>query len=113
MLQQVMEESRRTAGVENNPDDMSYETLLALDANNVSKGLTKQKIAAIPEKVWRKISDTTKKEEQCSICFDNFERLQKVKELKKCKHAFHTKCIDKWLHSEKRCPICNIEVDVD
>tara|TARA_B110000285_G_C14859301_1_gene483762 strand:+ start:333 stop:461 length:129 start_codon:yes stop_codon:yes gene_type:complete len=42
MLQQVMEESRRTAGVEEqpNPDDMSYEALLALDENNVSKGLT-------------------------------------------------------------------------
>ena len=32
-----MEESRRTAGVQN--EDMSYEALLALDANNVSKQL--------------------------------------------------------------------------
>ena len=65
MLQQVMEESRRTAGIQNqpDPDNMSYEALLALDQNNVSKGLSKEQISAMPEKVWRKISDTTKKEE--------------------------------------------------
>ena len=109
MLQQVMEESRRTAGIQN-PDQMSYEEMLALDANNVSKGLKKEQIKAIPEKMWRKISDTTKKEEQCSICFEKFEKFQKVKELGKCKHAYHSKCIDKWLETEKRCPICNSDV---
>ena len=33
-----------------------------------------------------------------------------VKELKKCGHGFHTKCIDKWLKTEKRCPVCNADV---
>lgn len=39
-----MEESRRTAGIQNqpDPDNMSYEALLALDQNNVSKGLSKE-----------------------------------------------------------------------
>ena len=23
-----------------------------------------------------------------------------------CKHIFHTKCIDKWLSENKRCPLC-------
>jgi hypothetical protein len=46
-------------------------------------------------------------EDACSICFDNFERLQKFKKLPKCPHEYHAACIDKWLEGEKRCPICN------
>ena len=34
------------------------------------------------------------------------ELFDKVKELRKCKHAYHSKCIDKWLENEKSCPIC-------
>ena len=29
----------------------------------------------------------------------------------KCKHAYHSKCINTWLLKEKRCPICRREVD--
>ena len=46
------------------------------------------------------------KEESCSICFENFKTGAKYKELK-CGHAFDAECIDKWLKTEKRCPVCS------
>ena len=48
-----------------NPDDMTYEQMLALEDRNgkVSKGLKPHQINKIKEKTWRKISDTSNKEE--------------------------------------------------
>ena len=46
------------------------------------------------------------KESNCSICFEEFQYGEKVKELK-CGHSYRQGCIDKWLKSEKRCPVCN------
>lgn len=110
MLQKALEESRQTAGVQNlNPDEMTYEQLLQLEEENggkVATGLKKIEIARIPQITWRFKNDTSKGLDQCSVCMDNFKYGDKVKELKKCKHAYHTKCIDQWLESENKCPIC-------
>ena len=74
----------------------------------VSKGLKRYEIRQIPEITWMKKSDC--QESSCSVCFEDFERYQKVKTLQKCKHEYHTKCIDKWLQDQKRCPMCNKDV---
>ena len=29
-----------------------------------------------------------------------------------CKHAFHTACLDPWLHSKALCPVCRTAVEV-
>ena len=46
----------------------------------------------------------------CMICMDEFKDDDKVLDIK-CKHNFHTKCINEWLskHSNK-CPICKTEL---
>ena len=80
------------------------------DNGKVSKGLTPAQIRAIPTKMWRQKKDFKCPSDQCTICYENFKRLDSVKEMKKCGHGFHTKCIDKWLKSEKRCPVCNTDV---
>lgn len=110
MLQRAIEESKQMSGP--NPDEMTYEQLLELEEENgkVSKGLKPFAIQRIPEKVWNRVTDTVKKEVQCSICFENFSKGNKVKELKGCQHAYHSKCINKWLENEKRCPVCNKDV---
>ena len=110
MLQRAIEESKQDNGP--NPDEMTYEQLLQMEEENgkVSKGLKPFAIRKIPEKTWNRLSDTSKKEEQCCICYDNFSKGQKIKELEKCKHAYHSKCINKWLENEKRCPVCNNDV---
>jgi hypothetical protein len=44
--------------------------------------------------------------EQCFICMDDYKQRQFKRELPKCKHYFHKKCIDKWLKKKASCPIC-------
>ena len=65
-----------------NVDQMTYEELLEMEEINgkVSKGLTPKQIQSIPEKTWKKKGDTT--EATCSICFEDFEKWQMVKETK-------------------------------
>ena len=110
LLQRAIEESKQDSGLEPNPDDMTYEQLLELEANNgkVSKGLSSAQKRLIPEKLYNSKVDA--EEESCSICFDNFEKRQKIKKLRKCGHEYHSTCLDKWLNDEKRCPMCNEEV---
>ena len=110
MMRRAIEESRRTADPRAlNPDDMTYEQMLALEESNGGKvacGLSAGDIAKIPSITWRFKMDTSKQVEECSICMDIFKYGENVKELKSCKHAFHSKCIDKWLENENKCPIC-------
>ena len=113
LLQRAIEESKNAAPDDPNnpnPDNMTYEQLLALEESNgkVSKGLTKAQINSLPEKMWLNRGDA--EEESCSICFDNFERRQKIKKLPMCGHEYHSSCLNKWLNEQKRCPMCNEEV---
>ena len=45
----------------------------------------------------------------CSICLSDFEKGQMVRSLP-CFHLFHRHCIDRWLESNKQCPVCQIEL---
>lgn len=42
----------------------------------------------------------------CIICLGEFMEGEKIKVLPKCKHGFHSKCIDTWLLSHSTCPTC-------
>lgn len=41
----------------------------------------------------------------CVICLSKFELKAKIRPLP-CNHAFHAKCVDKWLRANRTCPIC-------
>ena len=50
---------------------------------------------------------------ECSLCMDVVHEGASIKQLP-CQHAFHTKCIDRWLfHAQRgqrrRCPLCNVD----
>lgn len=48
----------------------------------------------------------------CTICQDNIPKGKKGKRLG-CQHAFHSKCIDKWLEENDTCPNCRyISVEI-
>ena len=95
-----------------NPDNMTYEELLALEdkVGNVSKGLTKNQIKKIPVVYFSKYKfkncDT-----KCAVCQYDFKEGEKVTKLT-CNHLFHAPCVDEWLLKNKICPICKKEIKV-
>lgn len=47
--------------------------------------------------------------EDCSICLEVLPTSEnKMAEIKvlRCRHAFHTKCVDTWLERNGNCPLC-------
>jgi len=50
------------------------------------------------------------KGENCTICLSEFDCGNKIKTLP-CTHRYHCECIDKWLETQNKCPICKHPVD--
>ena len=48
--------------------------------------------------------------DKCTICLSEFEDSEDVRRLP-CMHLFHTACVDQWLSSNKRCPICRVDIE--
>lgn len=108
MLQRAIEESK--ANGEPNPDVMTYEELMALGdkLGKVAKGFKQEQIDNIPRRRMQQ-SDSHK---QCAVCQEHYQVGEYTKQLT-CKHDYHEECINPWLLEEKRCPVCNVEIDID
>ena len=51
-------------------------------------------------------TETKKKYDICSICFDEFKEENIIRKIK-CNHLFHKDCVDPWLLKESyKCPVC-------
>ncbi|CAF3372628.1 unnamed protein product [Rotaria sp. Silwood1] len=85
------------------PDD--YENLLELDASVNKQALSNDQINTLPTEKFRHSANTTAEENQCSICWDNFEPNQTLRRLP-CLHRYHQSCIDNWLKTSSLCPVC-------
>ncbi|KAJ9537001.1 hypothetical protein OSB04_029734 [Centaurea solstitialis] len=48
---------------------------------------------------------------ECAVCLSEFELGETGRVLPKCKHSFHTECIDMWFHSNSTCPLCRSPVE--
>lgn len=48
----------------------------------------------------------------CNICLDECSEGQRVRNLNKCNHVFHIKCIDTWFIQNKSCPVCRTVYDI-
>ncbi|XP_035403394.1 RING finger protein 24 isoform X3 [Cygnus atratus] len=47
--------------------------------------------------------------EICAVCLEEFKPKDELG-ICPCKHAFHRKCLIKWLEVRKVCPLCNMPV---
>lgn len=94
-----------------NPDNMTYEELLALEeeVGSVSKGLSQTQINRLPLVSYSKY--VYKAEDKCVICQYEFKNNERVRKLP-CGHIFHKECVDEWLLKDKACPCCKKEVRV-
>lgn len=45
----------------------------------------------------------------CNICLEDYQDEDEVRILK-CDHVYHPKCIDKWLESSNKCPVCKDDI---
>uniref|UniRef100_A0A8C9VFE5 Ring finger protein 24 n=1 Tax=Scleropages formosus TaxID=113540 RepID=A0A8C9VFE5_SCLFO len=45
----------------------------------------------------------------CAVCLEEFKQKDELG-VCPCKHAFHRKCLIKWLEVRKVCPLCNTPV---
>ncbi|GLU08411.1 hypothetical protein SLE2022_253250 [Rubroshorea leprosula] len=48
---------------------------------------------------------------ECAVCLSEFEENESGRILPKCKHSFHTECIDMWFYSHSTCPLCRTPVE--
>lgn len=88
-------------------DPENYEALLHLaerlgDAK--PRGLMRHAIDQLPSYRYTGEKCDTK-QTTCVICMCDFESRQMLRVLP-CVHEFHSKCVDKWLKSNRTCPIC-------
>ncbi|CAG9789933.1 unnamed protein product [Diatraea saccharalis] len=98
-------EAREEAG--ESPETENYEALLSLAerlGEAKPRGLARHHIDQLPS---YKYSPQTHQGEQssCVVCMCEFEARQTLRVLP-CAHEFHAKCVDKWLRSNRTCPIC-------
>ncbi|XP_008561009.1 E3 ubiquitin-protein ligase RNF38 isoform X2 [Microplitis demolitor] len=85
----------------------NYEALLSLAerlGEAKPRGLTRAEVEQLPS---YKFNAETHQGDQtnCVVCMCDFEPPQSLRVLP-CSHEFHSKCIDKWLKSNRTCPIC-------
>jgi hypothetical protein len=48
--------------------------------------------------------------ERCTICLCEYQEQEDVRRLP-CMHLFHKECVDQWLPTNKRCPICRVDIE--
>uniref|UniRef100_A0A914ZL49 RING-type domain-containing protein n=1 Tax=Parascaris univalens TaxID=6257 RepID=A0A914ZL49_PARUN len=79
------------------------------------KGMPKSEIEQL--KSFRLMDPSVLNEKVCVVCQCDFEKRDHVRVLP-CDHHYHVKCVDKWLKTNRTCPICrksaseNIDVGV-
>jgi len=47
---------------------------------------------------------------KCVVCLMEFADGDELRALPLCAHAFHSDCIDGWLHAHASCPLCRAAV---
>jgi len=72
--------------------------------NNSLKGLTPDQIKQLPEGVAGMMQ--LGEDSECSICLNDVDSSDTVRQLQGCGHTFHRACIDLWLLRRADCPLC-------
>ncbi|XP_064296016.1 E3 ubiquitin-protein ligase ARK2C-like [Phalacrocorax carbo] len=102
----------------------SYEELLQLEdrLGSMSQGAVQNTIErfTFPHKYKKRRPQEGKAEqedgeesdtdEECTICLSMLEGGEDVRHLP-CMHLFHQVCVDQWLATSKKCPICRVDIE--
>ncbi|XP_011479870.2 LOW QUALITY PROTEIN: E3 ubiquitin-protein ligase ARK2C [Oryzias latipes] len=101
----------------------SYEELLQLEdrLGSVSRGAVQTTIErfTFPHKYKKRkplqlktgeAEEETDVDEKCTICLSMLEDGEDVRRLP-CMHLFHQGCVDQWLATSRKCPICRVDIE--
>ncbi|KAG8365731.1 hypothetical protein BUALT_Bualt17G0002400 [Buddleja alternifolia] len=93
------------------PDELSYEELLALGdvVGTESRGLSAETISSLPSINYTSQGIREGSSDSCVICRLDYEDGDTLTVLS-CKHSYHSECINNWLQINKVCPVCSAEV---
>ncbi|KAM7484842.1 hypothetical protein LguiA_000851 [Lonicera macranthoides] len=107
------DDSQDTSWPEVDPDELSYEELLALGevVGTESRGLSADTIASLTSMNYKTQSSQGGSSDTCVICRFDYEDDDTLTVLS-CKHSYHSECINNWLQINKVCPICSAEVSL-
>ncbi|XP_012276549.1 E3 ubiquitin-protein ligase RNF38 isoform X2 [Orussus abietinus] len=106
----LLRDRQMTARIENIMRFMNFRR----NIRNISCGATQESIEThtFPYKYKRvkKAENADDALEKCTICLSEFEDCESVRRLP-CMHLFHIDCVDQWLCTNKRCPICRVDIE--
>ncbi|KAL5706390.1 NEP1-interacting protein 2 [Ranunculus cassubicifolius] len=73
-----------------------------------AKGISRDLVERIPiiRISHRNRIDGSGEKISCSVCLQDFQLGETVRNLPYCHHMFHLPCIDKWLMKQGSCPLC-------
>ncbi|CAF0959255.1 unnamed protein product [Adineta steineri] len=71
-------------------------------------GLTDSELERLPTIIYSKTCKNIKIDDKCAVCLSEYINGEELKRLR-CKHYFHSECINPWLKTSTRCPICRGE----
>ncbi|KAK8519872.1 hypothetical protein V6N12_003840 [Hibiscus sabdariffa] len=78
---------------------------------NGGKGLSRSCIQKLPMHKFPSVEMIKSREESsCSICIQGLKEGEMTRNLPRCGHMFHLKCIDEWLSRQGTCPMCREHV---
>lgn len=104
--EEEFEEEEEEGTIENSLLNFINEIININNFENVTMVLNEQELNNIPE---NKYSEITTNFNSCSICQDEYNKDNIVRQLK-CNHIYHKECIDKYLlEYSYKCPICRVE----
>jgi len=87
----------------------NYEALLNLAerlGEAKPRGLLKADIEQLPSYRFNsELPRSSMDQASCVVCMCDFESRQLLRVLP-CSHEFHAKCVDKWLKTNRTCPVC-------
>ncbi|GFQ77804.1 e3 ubiquitin-protein ligase Arkadia [Trichonephila clavata] len=94
--------------------DQDYMRFVDQRRMGINRGASQNTIErnTLPHK-YKKIMKCNENEdnlEKCTICLCEFEDNEDVRRLP-CMHLFHIECVDQWLTTNKRCPICRVDIE--
>ncbi|KAJ6487801.1 hypothetical protein C8R45DRAFT_827304 [Mycena sanguinolenta] len=51
--------------------------------------------------------------DRCGICMTQFKKAEHARLSERCKHAFHDRCLARWVVRSRTCPLCRIALDLE